>query len=76
MQARLVCTWLSLLKLMKWGDLPSGPMVKILPSSSRDVGLIPRWGAKIPTSLAAKNRSNIVTNSIKTLKEKRKEWEN
>ena len=29
-------------------DFPGSPVVKILPSNARDVGLIPGWGDKIP----------------------------
>ena len=31
-----------------WGDFPSGPMVKNLPSNAEDMGLIPAQGTKIP----------------------------
>ena len=30
------------------GDLPGGPVVKNLPSSEGDAGLIPVWGTKTP----------------------------
>ena len=47
-------------------------MVKTSPYNAVGVGLIPGWGAKIPHASRPKNqnikRSNIVTNSIKTLK--------
>ena len=48
-------------------------MVKTLPSSPGGVGLIPGQGINIPHALRPKNqnisnKSNIVTNSIKTLK--------
>ena len=48
-------------------------MVKTSPSSARGVGTIPGWEAEIPYALwpkknKPKNRSNIVTNSIKALK--------
>ena len=45
-------------------------MVKILPSKAGGVDLIPDQGAKMLHALRPKNqnRSNIVTNSIKTLK--------
>ena len=49
-------------------------MVKTLPSNAGGAGSILGWGAKIPHALRPKkpkhkkNRSNIVTNSIKTLK--------
>ena len=53
-------------------DFPGGPVVKTLPSSAGDAGSIPGWGAKLPHASGSKNqnikRSNIVTNSIKTLK--------
>ena len=47
--------------------------LKTLPSNVRDVGLISGWGANIPRvswpkNQNIKNRSNTVTNSIKTLK--------
>ena len=57
---------------MKWGDLPSGPMVKILPSSSRGVGLIPGWGAKIPTRFAAKKQKQYCNKFNKDFKRKKK----
>ena len=55
------------------GDFPGGPVVKTLPSNAGGVGSIPGQGAKIPhvswsKNQSIKNRSNIVTNSIKTLK--------
>ena len=58
---------------MRPWDFPDGPVVKTLPSSTEDVGLIPGWGAKILHVSLLKNqninnRSNIVINSIKTLK--------
>ena len=48
-------------------------MVKTLPSNAKGADLSPGWEAKIPTCLVAKkskhkNKSNIVTNSIKILK--------
>ena len=48
-------------------------MVKILPSNTGNVGLIPGWKAKIlhasqPKNQNINNKSNIVTNSIKTIK--------
>ena len=53
-------------------DFPVGPVVNIPPPNERDVGSIPDQGAKIPHASQPKtkteNRSNIVTNSIKTLK--------
>ena len=30
------------------GDFPGGPVVKNLPCSAEDTGLIPGWGTKIP----------------------------
>ena len=55
------------------GDFPGGPKVKTLPSNAMGVALIPGWGARIPHALWSKkqnvnNRSNIVTNSIRTIK--------
>ena len=52
------------------GDLPGGPVVK---TSSSSVGLIPGQGNKIPHTSRPnptlhKNRSSIVTNSVKILK--------
>ena len=48
-------------------EFPGSPMVKTSPSNDSTPG----WGAKIPQTLRPKsktqNRSNIVTNSIKTL---------
>ena len=48
------------------------PVVDTLPCKAGDEGLIPGCGNKIPCALKPKkqntNRSNIVTNSIKTLK--------
>ena len=55
-------------------DFPGGPVFKALPSNAGGVGLIPDQGAKIPHALRPKHQnikhcySNIVTNSIKTLK--------
>ena len=37
-------------------DLPGGPVVGTLPSSTGDVGLIPGQGAKIPTCLMTKKK--------------------
>ena len=55
-------------------DFPGSPVVK-LPLPMRGYRLIPGKGGKIPHTLGPKNqnfkkedRSNIVTNSIKTLK--------
>ena len=55
------------------GAFHGGPVVKTSPSNAEGAGLIPGQGAKIPHVLWSKkkthkNRSNIVTNSIKTLK--------
>ena len=51
------------------GDFPGGPVVKNPTSNAGDVGSIPGRGAKIPHASRPKNqnRSNIVTDSIKTL---------
>ena len=54
-------------------DFPGGPVVKTLPSNAGGVSLTPGLGAKIPHASGPKTqnikkRSNIVTNSIKTLK--------
>ena len=53
-------------------DFPGCPVVKTLPSNAGRVDSISGQGAKIPHSLGPKhkkkNRSTIVTNSIKTLK--------
>ena len=55
------------------GDFLGGLVVKTLPSNAGGVGLIPGSRAKIPHASWLKNqniksRSNIVINSIKTLK--------
>ena len=56
---------------MSW-DFPGDPVVKTLLSNVGGSGLIPGWGATSHMSWDQKfkteNRSNIVTNSIKTLK--------
>ena len=49
------------------------PVVKTLPSNAGGAGLIPGQGARIPyawqpKNQKRKNRSNIVTDSIKTVK--------
>ena len=55
-------------------DFLGGPVVKTLPSNARVAGLIPGQGTKIPhdswskKKTKHKNRSNIVTHLIKTLK--------
>ena len=53
---------------------PGSPVVKISPPNARGIGSIPAWGDKILYAPQAKKnktktRSNIITNSIKTLKE-------
>ena len=52
------------------GDFPGDPAVGTLPSNAEGVGLIPGQRANMPLSQKTKtyNRSNVVTNSIKTLK--------
>ena len=55
------------------GDFPSSPVVKISLSNAGGAGSFPCGEAKIPHASKAKNqninnKSNIVTNSIKTLK--------
>ena len=52
---------------MHTGDIPGSPVVRALPSNVEGEGLIPGWGAKIKKKKNINNRSNIVTNSIKTL---------
>ena len=58
---------------------PGGPVVKTSSSNAGDEGLIPSWGTKIPHASRPKkkkkknhpkteNKSNIVTNPIKTFK--------
>ena len=52
-------------------DFPGGPVVKTLPSNAGGVGSVSSLGATIPHASQpknpkGKNRSNIVTNSIKT----------
>ena len=59
-------------------DFPGGPVVKTLPSNAETEGLIPGQGTKILQALwqkkkkkntkNIKNRSNVITNSIKTFK--------
>ena len=53
-------------------DFLGCPVVKTLPSNVGDARQMPRRGAKIPHVLGPKNqntnKSNIVTNSIKTSK--------
>lgn len=53
-------------------DFPGGPVVMNPPSNVGDAGLIPGQGAKTPHASWPKkqntnNRSNIVTNAVKTL---------
>ena len=52
-------------------DFPSGPVVQISPCNEGGLGSVPGWGAKtspLGQNTETLNRSNIVTNSIKTLK--------
>ena len=54
------------------GDFPGRPVVETLPCNAGGAGLIPAQGAKIPHASRPQNqniksRSNIVTNSIKSL---------
>ena len=53
------------------GDFPGGPVVKTLPSNEGGMGSNPSWGVKIPYACHQKIRSNIVINSIKTLKKRK-----
>ena len=59
-------------KIWEEGDFPGGPVVKTSLSSARGTDSISGQGAKIPHALGPKKTknktSNIVTNSIKTLK--------
>ena len=49
-------------------DFPGSPVVKTSPSNAGCAGSIPGWGEKIPyVQKTSKTRSNIVTNSTKTL---------
>ena len=61
-----------MIKLRLLRHFPGVPVVKTLPSNAGGVGLIPGLGTKIPNALRPKNQnlkqSNIVTNSIKTLR--------
>ena len=64
------CTWC--FKSFDWG-FPVVPVAKTSSSNAGNVGLIPGWGTKTPHGFQAKsqnikNKANIVTNSIKTLK--------
>ena len=54
--------------LKKCWDFPGGPVVKTLCSNASGTSLIPGSGANIPHASGPKTQSNIVTNSIKTLK--------
>ena len=66
----------SYFKNLYWGYSPGGQLIKTSPSNTGDEGSIPGWEAKIPHVWGQKkknnppkqNRSNIGTNSIKTLK--------
>ena len=54
-------------------DFPDSPVVKTSSSNIESIGLIPGQGAKIPHTLWPEHQnikisSNMVTNSIKTLK--------
>ena len=42
-------------------DFPGGPVVKNLPSSGGDVGLIPGWGTKIPHATGQLNPCDTTT---------------
>ena len=58
------------------GDFPGDPVGKTLLHNAEGAGSIPDWGARIPTcplgqKNKTENRSNIVTNSIKTKKKKK-----
>ena len=59
-------------KIWNMKDFPGCPVVKTLPSNAGCAGSIPGQGAKIShaswSKNQTKNRSNIVTNSVKTLK--------
>ena len=50
-------------------NFPGGPVVKTSLYNAGDVGLIPGWGNKSPWPCGQKikKRSNIITNSMKTL---------
>ena len=73
----LLSVWSSISDILKktdLGDFPGGPVViKTSPSNAGGAGSIPGRGAKIshaswPKKPNHKNKNNIVTNSIKTLK--------
>jgi len=57
-------TWNSRINNAKLGDFPGGLVIKILPSNTEGMGLIPGQGAKTPHALWPKHKSrkNIVTN--------------
>ena len=64
---------MNILQKFPAGDFPGGPVVKTSLSNAGGTSLIPGWWAKIPHASQAKqanniNGSNIVANSIKTLK--------
>ena len=58
------------LRRSRYRDFPGSPVVKTSPSNPGSEGSVPGWGAKISHALQPKqkNRSNIVTGSIRTLK--------
>ena len=69
----LSCTLYKIVKKAKFRDFPGGPVVKTSPSNAGGVGSIPGQGAKIPHASGLKseniqNKSNIVTNSMRTRK--------
>ena len=49
-----------MLKIPETGDQPTGSVVKTLPSTARVAGLIPPWGATIPTCLGAKKKKKYI----------------
>ena len=62
------------------GDFPGDPVGKTLLHNAGGAGSIPDWGARIPTcplgqKNKTENRSNIVTNSIKTKKKKKSPYQ-
>ena len=62
----------SLIKNSNCRDFPGGPIVETLPSNAGGASSIPDRGTDIPRASqsknAHKNRSSVVTNSVKTLK--------
>ena len=62
------CLSISVNQSLSVRDFPGSPGVKTSPSNAESAGLILGQRAKIPYVSWPKNRSNIVTNSIKTLK--------